>query len=441
MYASQPINNPYQWYLLYDFSLPIGGTIVPTYPGDFLITGDMFIVDSVSTIVLPNGQTRKYMELQGTYCRLKWIDGIGDIERGLLFSADFEGGHSYFVCTSDTSGVVYERPQHPYVCSPVNALPGNGPNNCGNFNYNTTVTPRTCTCNGSIQITNLTGGTAPYSFSWNNISGNSSVTGLCSGNTLLTITDSAGITCSQSYYIGYNPLVVTISNTADQCSYTDTLCTNISGGTPPYSYAWNPLTSSDSCLIVNVVSPYFCYITDANGCTITAVNSTNLSTTPLYYVPTIQQASCATCCNGSIDIDFFGGTPPYTITYPNGSWPQPGNFCAGTYYYCVTDSAGCGWCDSLNISFTTNNQQEAILPFSNITLNQTEGILNINNPDPRNNIEFTLFEISGRKLFAKELMPGNNTVPLSENMTSGLYIYTLVLPDGNQFTGKWCLIK
>lgn len=95
--------------LLYDFNLGVGDT----FPGGYI--GDC-IVDSVGTIVLLNGETRKYMELDGYYGPHKWIDGIGDIERGFQYYMDWEGGGVDFVCHTDSSGLIYLNDQIAFDC-------------------------------------------------------------------------------------------------------------------------------------------------------------------------------------------------------------------------------------------------------------------------------------------------------------------------------------
>ncbi len=55
-------------------------------------------------------------------------------------------------------------------------------------------------------------------------------------------------------------------------------------------------------------------------------------------------------CNGAIDINVSGGTPPYSYQW-NGSTPG----CSGTYFFTVTDSNGCSKSDSVTIPFLTTS--------------------------------------------------------------------------------------
>jgi len=88
--------------LQYDFTLGLNDT----FPSINLSNP---IVDSVSTITLLNGQTRKYMELSNGFKTYRWIDGIGDIENGFSYAYDFEGGYNELVCHRDSTGMVYVK--------------------------------------------------------------------------------------------------------------------------------------------------------------------------------------------------------------------------------------------------------------------------------------------------------------------------------------------
>jgi len=61
---------------------------------------------------------------------------------------------------------------------------------------------------------------------------------------------------------------------------------------------------------------------------------------------TVTDASCATCCDGDIQLIVTGGTPPYLVVF---SSPSP--YCPGNYNYCVLDYNNCSYCDSAEVSF------------------------------------------------------------------------------------------
>lgn len=91
--------------LYYDFNLAVGDTFnLPPW--------GRAIADTVSTRLCLNGQTRKYIHLKGietwnNTSVYRWIDGIGDIDMGLLYPSFIDAGN-YFICQSDASGKTWE---------------------------------------------------------------------------------------------------------------------------------------------------------------------------------------------------------------------------------------------------------------------------------------------------------------------------------------------
>ena len=99
--------------LYYDFNLVVGDTfIVQT------TFGGQAVVDSVGTMTMLNGQTRKYIRLigVGNGTAFEWVEGIGDLERGFLGNADFEGGHDVLACHKDASGLLWVNPSYNFDC-------------------------------------------------------------------------------------------------------------------------------------------------------------------------------------------------------------------------------------------------------------------------------------------------------------------------------------
>ena len=128
-------------------------------------------------------------------------------------------------------------------------------------------------CNGdSTGAINLsvTGGTAGYSFVWDNGASTEDLTGLSAGLYSAEITDLNG--CS----LTVGPLTV---SEPDSISFTLTtsdvtvaggtdgaIDLTVSGGTSPYTYLWNNSETTED-LSGLPAGTYICTITDANGCT------------------------------------------------------------------------------------------------------------------------------------------------------------------------------
>ncbi|MGB3080650.1 MAG: T9SS type A sorting domain-containing protein, partial [Saprospiraceae bacterium] len=107
---------------------------------------------------------------------------------------------------------------------------------------------------------------------------------------------------------------------------------NAVGGTPPYTYLW-----STSVITPDISSlppgTYSVTVFDAEGCS--TRNSFNITEPePFFANVSAIDATCADICNGTIDLDIFGGTPPYHVYIPE-------DLCAGSFDVLVTDDRGC----------------------------------------------------------------------------------------------------
>lgn len=135
-------------------------------------------------------------------------------------------------------------------------------------------------CDGELSGIS-SGGTLPHTFTWNDPStttGNS-VTGLCPGNYLMTVTDDNGC-ISFSNGIITEPTILNVNTTSggSECGQTNGMAVAAgSGGTTPYTYAWSQGTLNDT---VSGLNPgvYTITLTDNNGCIITTATSIDVLT-------------------------------------------------------------------------------------------------------------------------------------------------------------------
>lgn len=127
--------------------------------------------------------------------------------------------------------------------------------------------------NGFASITSVSGGVAPYTYSWSPVvSSNNSITGLSAGNYSVTITDKNG--CSSSalttiYQPG--PLSFYADTVADTGSCSGSAWIIASGGTGPYTYTWSApvnmyMDSLGEYTDSLCAGAYLVCITDAHGC-------------------------------------------------------------------------------------------------------------------------------------------------------------------------------
>ncbi|MFD1551480.1 T9SS type A sorting domain-containing protein, partial [Putridiphycobacter roseus] len=211
----------------------------------------------------------------------------------------------------------------------------------------TTTNTNDVTCNASCDgagMVNVSGGTAPYTYAWSNGEANASLTGLCAGTYVVTITDANGCMAVDSITINEPTAISTLTSTTDvTCNGNNdgTATVTVSGGSAPYTYAWSNGQSTATVVGLYPNVSYTVSITDANGCN--TVDTVMVGEPQeLHVIAYSTDASCFDACDGTGHAYVSGGTAPYTY-----SWSVPDttalidNLCAGSYYVIVTDANGC----------------------------------------------------------------------------------------------------
>ncbi|HXB13693.1 MAG TPA: T9SS type A sorting domain-containing protein [Bacteroidia bacterium] len=201
--------------------------------------------------------------------------------------------------------------------------------------------------NGSATVTNVTGGTGPYTYSWAPSGGNgATATGLSAGYYSVTVTDHLGCSGTASVYIN-QPYPLTLDSassiTGATCgSSNGSASVSVFGGTPAYTYSWAPSGGTNATANGLSTGTYRVTVTDNNGCTLTTSIFVP-STGPIPSIVTVDD-SCYGQTNGSAMVtSVSGGTAPYTYGWaPGGSTNSSINgLSAGTYTLSVTDHTGC----------------------------------------------------------------------------------------------------
>ncbi|MEO5642075.1 MAG: PKD domain-containing protein [Bacteroidia bacterium] len=230
---------------------------------------------------------------------------------------------------------------------------------------NTAQTAATCNgqCNGTATVA-ASGGTAPYSFAWvpsatNTTTGNSNTaTNMCAGTYVVTATDAAGCTGTQTITITEPPpIAVTVSSTQATCGNPNgTATVNPSGGVGGFTYLWNTVPAQTTQTAVNLLSgTYNCVITDANGCTYGSFGASVTvpgATSPAAALSSFTNVTCNGACNGTVTISVSGGTSPYTTVWSpsGGNGLTASSLCPGIYTCNVTDANNCPTSYSITIT-------------------------------------------------------------------------------------------
>jgi subtilisin-like proprotein convertase family protein len=199
---------------------------------------------------------------------------------------------------------------------------------------------------GSIDIT-ISGGTTPYFYKWSNNAVSQDLINLSAGTYSCVITDGSGCKISTPLY--------TVSNNSEtlkifEIDVYNEICgnslgrinINMQGGAVPYVYNWNTgeVTQSISNLSAGV---YNCTVRDNNNCTVSTgdISVSNTAGTLVLNSVSVLNEICSNN-NGSVSVDFSGGSAPYAYRWSNGFTSQNiSGLSAGTYSCKITDKNGC----------------------------------------------------------------------------------------------------
>jgi uncharacterized repeat protein (TIGR01451 family) len=206
------------------------------------------------------------------------------------------------------------------------------------------------TANGSVTIGAATGGTAPYTYSFNGgpFTATTFYNALAPGAYPLTVRDANGCTFTRTVVIsnsgGPASCAVTTVNSICAGSTGEINIGAVTGGTSPYTYsvggsAYTSVTSYTG-LSANV---YTVLVKDAGGCILAQSDTVSNTNAPVITLDSISSISCSGGIPGSISISVSGGVPGYTYSWSNGTITedQSSLFAITSYTVTVTDMNGC----------------------------------------------------------------------------------------------------
>ncbi len=211
-----------------------------------------------------------------------------------------------------------------------------------NFNISFNTTDPDCGgSNGSISAT-ATGGTAPYTYSYNTGATTASLNNLSEGTYTLTVTDANGCSTQESVSLTGSNLIVSVIPNSPPCGAgpNGSATANVSGGTAPFTYSWS--TGTTSATAGNLLpGSYTVTVTDANGCTGTASTTINAGSV-LSVTATSTNQLCTGSNDGSASANVSGGSAPYTYSWSNGASDATiDQLAPGNYTVMVSDANGC----------------------------------------------------------------------------------------------------
>lgn len=269
--------------------------------------------------------------------------------------------------------------------------------------------------NGTITLT-VNGGSAPYTFLWNDGNTNQNRIGLANANYAVTVSDANGCSAAIATTItSPSQLFVSLTPTHNICNGTATGAVMLtrSGGNPGYSYTWNN-NSVNQNLTGMSAGFYQVTVIDASNCSVVASTTIN-EPAPISLSVNVTNVGCFSGNNGAIDIMVGGGNGGYTYNWSNGATTSNiNNLAAGNYTISVTDTMNC----SVNLMLTVSQAQPLVVTETHTNASCANG----------NNGAIDLTVSGGMTGFTYNWSNGSNNQDIN-GLVAGTYTVTAF--DGN----------
>jgi len=286
--------------------------------------------------------------------------------------------------------------------------------------------------NGSITV-NVTGGQAPYNYSLNGGSSQTSnvFNGLSAALHTIDVIDDYGCTATGTVLIlnDYTLMLDTVSVSNVTCAGQgngEVQLTTI-GGAIPFSFTINGgLAQADSLFTGLSAGLYNFEVIDVNGCSSNV--SVQISENPALTVviDSISDLLCFGDTTGAIFTTTTGGDGNYTYAWSNGmTIDDITNVTSGTYLLNVNSGGGC----STSTSATISSPTELIVALNNIQDVACNG-------DSTGMIDVIV--LGGTQGYSFDWNDGTNTVSTSKDLTNApVGNYTLTVTDTNLCTNTF----
>lgn len=289
-----------------------------------------------------------------------------------------------------------------------------------------TLTNQDINCFGGSDgqiFSNVSGGTAPYTYQWNNAQTTPNAIGLTVGNYTVLITDNLGCIDSAGISVSEPTALQTVtSSTSTSCFGSADGSANVIAtfGTAPYTYSWSSCVCTNSTLNNVVAGMYYVTVTDAKGCS--KIDSAEVLEPDAITVNTVQigDVNCFGGSDGFASVSATGGTPNYSYFWPFNSTTSSTTtgLPTGNYSVNVTDQNGCTGTGSITISEPT--VLIASTSFTEPTCNSGS--------DGASSVSVS----GGTTPYSYQWTPGNGTGSSYSGLTAGSY--TVTVTDANNCT-------
>ena len=237
---------------------------------------------------------------------------------------------------------------------------------------------------GEIGVS-VSGGSWNYTYAWSNNETTSSINNVSAGTYFVTVTDSDGCQTIKGINVSQPPAIVltpSVTNASDLSTSDGSASVVVTGGTAPYTYAWNNGETSSS--INNLPKgSYQVVVTDVNGCTETITVNVEATCTLIASITDVRDSEvCFGESTAAATVSISGGDGNYAFEWFNGETGQSiENLPAGTHSVTITDGKGCEVTATVSITerpqiIITEQVQNVLChntPEGEITLNVSGG--------------------------------------------------------------------
>ncbi|WP_299703696.1 gliding motility-associated C-terminal domain-containing protein [uncultured Pontibacter sp.] len=333
---------------------------------------EMTLTSAASTCGSANGTITVTGVTGGTAGYTYSIDG-NSFQSGTAFEAVLAG--TYTVTVKDANGCTFSK---EIVVTDIA-----GPSDL-------TASTKASTCgaaNAELTLTNVSGGTAPFSYSIDgtNFQAAATFTGLLAGSHSITVKDANGCTFAKAFTVTdiAGPAAVAASAQAATCADNDGRITagTVTGGTAPYTYSLNGGAFQSRTAFTALASgEYTLTVRDANGCETTTTVKVDKEG-PGSFVASTSNSTCGSD-NGSIRVTSVnGGVAPYTYSLNGGAYQSAANFSgllAGEYTVTVKDANDCTHTETITISDVAG-PSDLTASAQNTTCGNSNGQISVSN--------------------------------------------------------------
>lgn len=215
-------------------------------------------------------------------------------------------------------------------------------------------------CNGGSTgraiVTDVFGGTGPYSYSWNVVAIDTNlIENLPAGDYIVETSDANNCVVIDTITVGEpDPTLLEFTTTDVSCNGgatgTITVVPNPFDPFLPYQYDWDAnVTNSSGNTASNLdVGTYSVTVTDIFGCSVEG--STEVQTEEEMLTQfTIEDPDCWNTSDGAISVEVSGGVYPYTYTWSDGGSIDSTrvDLVGGNYILTITDASLCEVIDTI----------------------------------------------------------------------------------------------